>query len=265
VKFTFVTALVLLSLFFWTHNARAGAPSGKQIDPYFQIGVGAFSRDIVEEDPSITGFNSHGTADSTRLIARAGLEIGGAVNFYLQGGGTDLSIDEFDNFDASMNGLYGGGLRINLYRSLYRDGLTLFVEGNALRFTADDRIETMVSCTTEHGCPANTGTANPLLADETIQWNEYTVLLGASGRFLDSGPYGGLRLSKVDGKDRIRTAPDANFPNGFQANPDIKEDGNFGIFFGLDYFLDRSEKTVLNFEVSLIDQDSFMAAVRRAF
>jgi hypothetical protein len=257
-KYLLCTAVVLLPLLFWTYDARA-------IEPYIQIGVGAFSRNIVEEDTAITGFKFKGTAGSTRLIAKAGLEVGGVVNLYVQGGGADLSIDEFDNYASSMKGMYGGGLRINLYQAPYRDGLKLFVEGNALRFTADDHVETVVSCTTEHSCPANTGNSFPLLADETIQWNEYTVLLGASSRYESLGPYGGIRLSRVDGKDRIRTAPDSNFSNGFQANPDIKEDGNFGIFFGLDFFLDRSEKTALNFEVSLIDQDSFQAAIRRAF
>lgn len=250
--------VVLLSLLVWTSQARA-------VEPYIQISAGAFSRDMIEEDPAIVGFKFRGTIGSTRLIAKAGLEVGEVINLYVQGGGADLSIDEFDNYDAPMKGMVGGGLRINLYQAPYRDGLTLFVEGNALRFTADDRVETIVSCTTGHGCPANTGISFPLLADETIQWNEYTVLLGASGRYEGLGPYGGIRLSKVDGKDRIRTAPDSNFPNGFQANPDLKEDANFGIFLGLDVFMDRSEKTALNFEVSLIDQDSFQAAIRRVF
>ena len=249
---------VLLSLLFWTSEARA-------VEPYIQIGVGAFSRDIIEEDPAIAGFKFKGAADSTRLIAKAGLEVGGVVNLYLQGGGADLSIDEFDNYDAPMKGMYGGGLRINLYRAPYRDGPTLFVEGNALRFTADDQVEIERDCTGIAGCPASPDNFFPTLADETIQWNEYTVLLGARGRYFDVAPYGGIRLSRLDGKDRLHAAADANFTTEFLANPDIKEDDNFGIFFGLDLFMDRSEKTALNFEVSLIDQDSFQAAIRRAF
>lgn len=257
-KYILYTAVVLLPLLFWTPGARA-------IEPYIQIGAGAFSRDIVEEGTALESFKFRGTAGSTRLIVKAGLEVGEVVNLYVQGGGADLSIDEFNNFDGSMKGMYGGGLRIDLYQTPYRDGLTLFVEGNALRFTADDRVETEVKCTTARGCVSFPNEFLPVLAKETIQWNEYTVLLGASGRYFNVAPYGGLRLSRVDGKDRIRAAPDSNFTNGFQANPDIKEDGNFGIFFGVDFFLDRSEKTALNFEISLIDQDSFMAAVRRAF
>jgi len=256
-KYAFASASVLLSLALWASQARA-------IEPYIQIGLGAFTRDIVEEDPSISGLKFKGTADSTRLIAKAGLDIGGVLNLYAQGGGADLSIDEFDQYAASMKGAYGGGLRINLYNAPYHDGTKLFVEGSYLHFQTDDRVQ-IEQCASPPVCSGSTSLYLPRPADETIRWNEYTVLLGASGRYFDTAPYGGLRLSKVDGKDRIRSAPDSNFSNGFQAKADIKEDGNFGIFFGLDFFLDRSEKTVLNFEVSLIDQDSFMAAVRRSF
>jgi hypothetical protein len=261
--YAFATAAVLLPLF-WIDGARAGTPSGKPIDPYIQIGIGAFSRDIVEEGAALDTFKLRGAAGSTRLIAKAGLDIGEAVNLYAQGGGADLSIDEFNNYAASMKGMVGGGMRINLYHAPYRDGLKLFVEGNYLHFTTDDHVQ-IEECASSPDCSSPTSLYLPRLANETIQWNEYTVLLGASGRYFDVAPYGGFRLSKVDGKDRISAAPDSNFSAGLQTHPDIKEDGNFGIFFGLDFFLDRSEKTVLNFEVSLIDQDSFMAAVRRAF
>jgi hypothetical protein len=232
------------------------------LEPYLQVGIGAYSRDIVEEDPAISGFKFKGTADSTRLIVKAGLEIGDILNVYAQGGGTDLSIDEFDNYDASMKGLYGGGLRVNLYQAPYRDGLKLFVEGNYLRFSTDDHVQ-IQRCFS--GCDTSSPVFLPTIAKETIQWNEYTVLLGASGRYFDIGPYGGVRLSWVDGKDRTRTSPDSNFPSGFRVNADVKEQDNFGLFFGADFFLDPSERTALNIEVSLIDQDSIQAAIRRSF
>lgn len=242
----------------------AWIPWAGAVEPYIQIEVGVVSRDVIEEDPTLSEFKFRGDAVSTRLIAKLGLDLD-VVNVYLQGGWADLAIDEFNDYDASLSGAYGGGVRLNLYRSPYRDRVTLFVEGSYLRYTTDDQIETVVSCDARLGCPANTGIDYPLLADETIQWNEYTVLLGASGRYEGFNPYGGIRLSKLDGTDRIRTAPDSNFPSGFRANPDLKEDDNFGIFGGLNIFLDRSESTALNFEISLIDQDSFRAAIRRAF
>ena len=259
------TAAAFLSLLVWTFQARAALSDGRTVEPYFQINVGVYSRDIVEEDPAITDFKFNGTADSTRIIAKVGVNLGDVLNLYLQGGAADLSIDEFDNYDASMNGAYGGGLRINLYQAPYRDGPKLFVEGSYLRSKTDDRVQSDVSCTTEHGCPANTGNSITLLPNETIQWNEYTFLMGGSGRYFDVAPYGGIRLSKVDGTDRVRTVPDSNFPNGFRVNADVKERDNFGIFFGTDVFLDRAGKTALNFEASLFDVYSFQAGIRTTF
>lgn len=152
---------------------------------------------------------------------------------------------------------------MNLYRSPYRDRFTLFVEGSALRYTTDDRVMTSIRCPEQNGCPA--GESRDKLVDETIQWNEYTVLLGASGHSPGFKPYGGLRLSRVDGTDRLRRSSDSDFPDGFSDKVDLEEDDNFGIFGGVDIFLDRSAKTALNFEVSLFDQDSFHAAIRRQF
>jgi hypothetical protein len=256
---------VFIFLVAWASEAHADMPDGRKVEPYLQINVGAYSRDIVEESSSLSTFKVDGTADSVRVIAKAGVDIGGVVNLYLQGGGANLSIDEFDNYDGSMNGAYGGGLRINFYQAPYRDGMKLFVEGNYLRYATDDHVQILQDCTGLTGCPASPANSFPRNAKETIQWNEYTVLLGASGRYFDAGPYGGIRLSKVDGKDRVRAAPDSNFTTSLSATPDVKERDNFGIFFGTDVFLDRSGKTALNFEVSLFDSYSFQAGIRTTF
>jgi len=166
-KYAFASASVLLSLALWASQARA-------IEPYIQIGLGAFTRDIVEEDPSISGLKFKGTADSTRLIAKAGLDIGGVLNLYAQGGGADLSIDEFDQYAASMKGAYGGGLRINLYNAPYHDGTKLFVEGSYLHFQTDDRVQ-IEQCASPPVCSGSTSLYLPRPADETIRWNEYTI------------------------------------------------------------------------------------------
>lgn len=255
-KQSLITAAVIIFLVAWTSLARA-------VEPYIQIGMGAYSRDIVEESSAFFFTNKvDGTADSFRVIAKAGVDIGGVVNLYLQGGGADLSIDEFDNYDAGMGGAYGGGLRINFYQAPYRDGMKLFVEGNYLRNTTDDHVQT-AQCSS--ACGTQTPVFSPREVKDTIQWNEYTVLLGASGRYYEVGPYGGLRYSTVDGKDRIRGVPDSTFPTYFQVTPDVKERDNYGIFFGTDVFLDRAEKTALNFEVSLFDVYSFQAGIRTTF
>jgi len=257
-KQVLITAAVLLPLVFWTSQARA-------VEPYLQINVGTYSRDIEEKSSALKTFKFDGTADSTRLIAKAGVNIGDVLNLYLQGGAADLNIDEFDDYHASMNGAYGGGLRINLYQEPYRDGLKLFAEGNYLRYTTNDSVQTLVTCTTDNGCPANTGGDLARIVKDTIQWNEYTVLMGASGRYFEMGPYGGVRLSKVDGKDRVRAGPDSNFTTNFTVTADVKQENNFGVFFGTDVFLDRAGKTALNFEASLFDVYSFQAGIRTTF
>jgi hypothetical protein len=235
------------------------------LKPYFQLNVGAFSRDVEEKDASIAGNKVFGTADSTRIIAKLGMEYGDILNLYFQGGGADLSIDEFDNYDGSMDWAYGGGLRFTFYRAPYRGGLRLFVEGNYLRYTTDDTVQIEQDCTGLAGCPASPDNFFPRQAKETIEWNEYAVLLGASAQFFEARPYGGFRLSKVDGKDRIRAAPDANFTTPFHVTPDLKEQDNFGIFLGMDFFLDRTAETVLNLEMSLIDQNSIQVGLGRTF
>ncbi len=256
-KYFFAVGACLLSVVIGVPGAWAG--------PYLQLEVGVLSRDVVEEDPSLVGFKFRGDAVSTRLMVKAGVELFEFVNLYVQGGGADLSIEEFSDYDADLSGAYGGGVRLNLYRSPHRDRFTLFVEGEVLRYTTDDHVEIEQDCTGLSGCPDPPENFFPRLADEKIQWNEYTVKLGASGRFEGIEPYGGIRLSRVDGKDRIRAKPDENFSEAFHAQPDLEEDDNFGIFGGVDIFLDRTEKTALNFEVSLFDQDSFRAAIRREF
>jgi hypothetical protein len=257
-KYILCTVAVVVFLVVWTSQARA-------VEPYFQVNVGTYSRDIEEKSPALQSFKINGTADSTRVIAKAGVNLGDILNLYLQGGGADLNIDDFDDYHASMNGAYGGGLRINLYRAPYRDGLKLFVDGNYLRYTTDDQVQIQRDCTGISGCPASPNNFSPTIAKETIQWNEYTFLMGGSVRYFDFGPYGGIRLSKVDGTDRVHSAPDSTFTTSFQAKADVKQQDDFGIFFGTDVFLDRAGKTALNFEVSLFDVYSFQAGIRTTF
>ena len=255
--------LTLLFGILWFSN-------GYGAEPYVQLEASVLARDVVEDvevvqDSEVVGFKFRGEAVSTRLLAKMGIEVWEVLDVYVQGGGADLSIDEFDDYDGDLTGAYGGGVRVNLYRSPFRDQLTLFVEGNVLRYTTDDSITILQECTVKSGCSTDPGSDFRRIADEEIEWNEYTVLVGASGRMEGFDLYGGIRLSMVDGEDRIRAKPDSNFPAAFKTDLDLEEDDNFGIFFGIDVFLDRSEKIALNFEASIIDQDSFRAAIRREF
>ena len=184
------------------------------VEPYVQIETGMFSRDIVEEDAAITGFAYGGRASSTRAIATAGFKFNEFLTVYALGGAADLEIDEFNGFDSSFNGAYGGGVRFDFPISPYRGGLRLFVEGSMLRTTAEDMVQAGFACTAANGCTSAAtvqGGYIPRLAEETIEWNEYAVLLGAGSRHGAFGPYGGVRLSMVDAKDRLHASSGRQF------------------------------------------------------
>jgi hypothetical protein len=240
------------------------ASPARALEPYVSVEAGIAARDVSEEGKDLAGFKFKGEAVTTRLLSRVGVDLDRFADVYFQGGGVDLSVDEFDNFDSNLEGAYGAGLRVNLYRSGYRDDLTVFAEGNWLRFTANDKIQTL-SCPLAGGCAGNEDAYLPRIADEKITWNEYTALIGASGRSEMGSLYGGIRLSFVDGKDKVRAGADSTFSEALRSTLDLKEDDNFGLFFGVNLFLDRMEKSVVSLEASLIDQDSFRVALRRYF
>lgn len=246
----------------------AAAPDADAVQPYIMFEAGIVERNVVEEDASIVGFSVDGTATSTRMLATVGVDLGAGVTLYAQGGAADLSIDDFNGFDSSVGGAYGGGVRLTLPLTQYPYGdLRLFVDGSVLRTAAEDTVAAEFGCTAANGC-TNAGAAGGYVlrvVDEEIEWTEFAVLLGFGGRSGPYGPYGGIRLSAVDATDKIRAAPDANFTKSFSADSELREQDNFGVFFGSDFFLDRAGKTALNFEVSLFDQYSFRAGIRRAF
>lgn len=244
-----------------------GAPEAGAVQPYVMFEAGVVSRDVVEEDASIEGYSFEGRALSTRMLATVGLDFSGLVTLYAQGGGADLTIDDFNGFDSSFKGAFGAGVRLNFLLSPHPYGLRIFVDGSVLHTTAEDTVAAEFGCTPTNGCTAVGARGGYLtrVLDEEIEWNEYTVLMGAASRYGPYGPYGGIRLSAVDAKDKLRAYPDANFTSAFRTETDLKEQDNFGVFFGTDLFLDRSGKTTLNFEISLFDQESFRAAIRRSF
>ena len=245
----------------------AASPDAVAVQPYVMFEAGVVSRDVVEEDASIAGFSFGGTATSTRMLATVGLDVAAGFTLYAMGGAADLTIDEFNGFDSSFSGAYGAGVRLTLPLAPHPYGLRLFVDGSVLRTTGEDTVAAEFGCTAANGC-TNAGARGGYVTrvvDEEIEWTEFAVLMGAGSRWGPWGPYGGIRLSAVDATDKLRAAPDANFATAFSADSDLREQDNFGAFFGTDFFLDRAGKTALNFEASLFDQYSFRAAIRRAF
>ncbi len=225
------------------------------------IETGITSRNIVEEDPVFAGFKVSGDAVSTRFLAKIGLRFFDRFEIYGKGGSADLSISDFNDFDARPAPAYGGGLRIDLYQGPRPEGIKLFLDSNILYFTAKDRIQIL-------DCPLTSCADSDLLsrmADEKISWREGTISAGGSFRHDYFEPYGGVRLSFVRGDDILEVKEDANFPDPLKLKVDLDEDNNFGIFFGTNIYLDRSDKSAISLEFSAIDQLAFMAGFKAAF
>jgi hypothetical protein len=245
------------------------AAAAQAVTPYVQFDAGYLSRDVVEEGVGLDGFTFSGSAQSTRLLATLGVGVGDFVTLYAQGGAADLAIDDFNGFDASMDGAYGGGVRLNFLMPRNPFGMRLFVDGSVLHTEAQDKVQAEFGCTAANGCTDAVARAQgaflPRLAEESIDWTEYTVLLGVGSTYRVFGLYGGVRLSWVDATDTVKAAPDANFAAPFRFEGDLKEQDNFGVFVGSDLFLERGGRTALNIEVSLFDQDSIRVGIRRTF
>ena len=238
--------------------------------PYIEFGVGASTRGAVEEgltqegettlvDPP-TGVQK-GNAASTRVLTEIGWSFGDRVYLYGNVGGIDLKIDEFDDFNGDLDIALGGGAKVNWYTSPSPSRLSVFTDFSALTFKAEDTISTRFVLN---------GAAGPesffRVADEKIRWTEYTLKLGVSiVHPVFDRPYGGIRLSKVDGSDTVTFRPDQMFSTADRRKLDLTEDDNFGLFAGTTLFFDQHEKAGLNMELNLIDEFSFIAAFRFNF
>lgn len=233
-RFVFIIFITILPLY--PLNNAYSAPFT------FQLDIGVLSRDIVEEGEQLVGFNVSGDAVSTRILARFGINPSEQLQVYAQIGATDLSISDFNDYDADLSLAYGGGLTLTVYRSPSPPVLSLFVDANVLRFVSQDKVNTIVA-------------GNDVVQDEEITWTEYVFAFGVSSRHFGLEPYGGIRLSFVDGKDELSQSGELDF----------KEDSSFGLFLGANIFLDPSEKTAIKIEGNILDQYSISAGVRVGF
>lgn len=257
-KFLFVLVITLL----WTGLAPLQVHA---IKPYLELEAAVMTRDVIEEGEDLTDFKIRGDAVSTHLTTKLGVEIWDTIVIYLQAGGANLKIEEFSDYRSSFEGVYGTGFRLYLYRSLRPNPYSIFLEAKTLWFETDDKVQIEELCSIANGCTSQPDEFLPRLAEEMIDWKEYTLLMGASSDMGNFDFYGGVRLSWVHGEDSIEAVPDGNFSQVLDLNFDLSEDDNFGLFFGTDIPVDRMGKLRLNFEVSLIDEDSFHIAIRRIF
>ncbi len=255
----------LATLFFLCFTAPHFSVAG----PYIEFGAGIHNRVMVEEgltdegktalvDPA-TGVQK-GNADSTRVMAEIGWNFGDRVQLYGNVGGIDLKIDEFDNFNGDFDLVLGGGVKVNWYTSPSPSRLSVFTDFGALTFSSEDTISTKFVLNEAAGPESFFR-----VADEKIRWTEYALKLGVSmvHPVLDR-PYGGIRLSKIDGSDTVTFRPNEMFETT-QRKLDLEEDKNFGLFAGTTLFFDPHEKVGLNLELHVIDEFSFNIAFRLNF
>ena len=197
-----------------------------ELDLFTQV----VSRRVVEE--TSPGVDFKGDAVSTRVMARVRVKPVKPLELYLQGGGANLKIDDFDGYRGDFGFAYGGGLNLTIYEEPGYNRFRLALSGDALAFTTDDRVQTNIG-----------------LVKEEIQWVEYAAGVTGTWRVQNWDPYIGVRFSWLNSTDNIED------PSVGKLN--LRENSNIGIVAGTDIYLDKREKIALNLEASLIDQASF--------
>lgn len=267
-----VTSFLLLTFFFLADPSlsQTSLLSDEEIPRLigftFGVETGVTSRDVLDKDVPEPGFNFQGDAVSTRLLARIGLKFFDRVEIYGKGGGADLSVSEFDDYDARLAPAYGGGLHVDLYQGARPDRIKIFLDGSFLYFVTKDIVQALFCLDTiDPGQNCGDTEFIPRMVDEKIRWREGTILAGGSFRHDYFEPYGGVRLSFVRGDDKLDFKVDNNFSNPDHRDIDLEEDDNFGIFFGTNIYLDRNEKSAISLEVSAIDQFAFTAGFKVNF
>ena len=230
------------------------------------VETGVTSRDVLDKDVPSAGLNFQGDAVSTKLLTKIGLRFFDRIEIYAKGGGADLSISEFNDYDARLAPAYGGGLHIDLYQGPRPDRIKIFLDGSFLYFVTEDTVQTLFCLDTiDPGQNCGDTEFIPRMVDEKIRWMEGTILAGGSFRHDYFEPYGGVRLSFVQGDDKLDLKADSNFLAVDHLDIDLEEDDNFGIFFGTNIYLDRNEKSAISLEVSAIDQFAFTAGFKVVF
>ncbi len=225
----------------------------------FGVEIGSVSRDIQEEGGVALGTVS-GVADSTRLTARVTLGLAPGLAIFGEAGGADLSVDEFNGYRSDMHVLYGGGVQFSApeWRSRYRGAAAFFSDFEVLRLATSDRVVTSVCVS---GCQTTAPTLVNDVVDEYFDWTEYALRLGIKGRYQGFRPFGGIRVSRLDGTDAIRSVSSGLLDE--RAN--VREQDSVGFFLGTDVLLDRDERTLITLQLSGVDENALRVAYKVLF
>ncbi|MBI3607886.1 MAG: hypothetical protein HY207_07960 [Nitrospirae bacterium] len=226
----------------------------------FGMDLGVVSRDIEEEGMQISGGTVRGTADSTQLVARLGVEVVPSLILFGEVGSADMAIDEFDSYRSDMHLLYGGGARFVLAHSTYPQRFSVYSDVKVSRLKTNDQL-LVPRCSS--ACDTTTATFVDDLSDEELSWTEYSVSLGVKGQYEGFRPFGGLRFSKLDGSDLVHSVANQGlFPD---SRADVREVDSVGFFIGTDILLDPQERSAITIQLSGIDENVFRVGYKVAF
>jgi hypothetical protein len=215
------------------------------------VDVGFVSRDIEEEGASVG--TVIGIADSTRITARLSLQVAPRLILFGDIGGADLSVDEFDFYHSNLDLLYGGGVRFMLSPALYPRGVSVYADLTVARLNTSDRV---FICTAN--CNSSTVLPTEELANEDLAWTETAAAIGVKGRYENLRPFGGFRVSKLDGTDHVVSA-------SVDSKVDVRERDSVGFFLGADVLLDPEGRTAITVQVSGIDENALRFGYKVAF
>lgn len=224
----------------------------------FGVEIGSVSRDIQEE--SVVLGTVSGVADSTRLAARVTLGLAPGLAIFGEAGGADLSVDEFNGYRSDLGPLYGGGIQFSTpeWGSPYRGAAVFFSDLAVLRLATSDRVVTSVCVS---GCQTAAPTLVDDVVDEHLDWTEYALRLGIKGRYQTFRPFGGIRVSKLDGTDAVRSVSSGLLDE----RADVREQDSVGFFLGTDVVLDHEERTAISIQLSGGDENALRVAYNVQF
>ena len=221
--------------------AQAVLSPPKNLKGFVQVDLSAnmTARTVVED--TSPGVHFEGEAVSTRLLTRVAAKPWSPVEFYLQAGVANLAIEEFDNFKGDYRFAYGGGINLEVYEYPGPERFRFLIQGDTLQFTTSDNVWVSIATV-------------DVLREEKIRWQEYAIQGTGIWRVDRWEPYLGARFSWVDSTDTIKDPQVGKLS--------LQEDSNLGLVAGTSLYIDPRENFAFHFEVTLIDQASFLAGVR---
>lgn len=153
---------------------------------FAEVQTESIQRQISEED--VPGHEFRATAGSFRLMTRVGLEPLSFWRIYLIGGVGDLNVPDFDLYQANAGFLYGAGMGWNTRRAFAGRVTGWRTFGDVTIFTHATEDDVITIHGQEH---------------EKITWLEYGLRGGVSYALGGIEPFAGVRLSEVQGTDRL--------------------------------------------------------------